>query len=194
MKTEIGLPTNTNRQCDMCQATRSYERKTAAGMPYFEWRSNPFKNEGYLCGRCYGYLYHSNLLPPKDQRRLAREERINKRICVDCRGTTTHIQGKYRIWHKHSQKDNTWLCAKCYAKRVYELKKKYKTKQERYENLSRMMSENGNQSHVLRSHKYWENLYGGDKATRYGITFHGVSKLPLRFTPSNMVKAKEDEE
>lgn len=58
-----------------------------------------------------------------------------------------------------------------------------------------MMSENGNQSHVWRSHKCWENLYGGDKATRYSITFHDdVSKLPLRFTPSNMVKAKEDEE
>lgn len=57
-----------------------------------------------------------------------------------------------------------------------------------------MMSENGNQSHVWRSHKYWENLYGGDKATTYSITFHGASKLPLRFTPSNMVKAKEEDE
>jgi ribosomal protein L40E len=131
MKTEIRLPTNTNRQCDTCHGTRSYVRKTAAETPYFEWHFNPFKNEGHLCRRCYAYLYHSNLLPTKDQRRLAREERINKRICVDCGSKTTHIQGKYRIWHKHSQKDDTWLCAKCYAKRVYEVKKKYKTKQER---------------------------------------------------------------
>ena len=38
----------------------------------------------------------------------------------------------------------TWLCAVCYARRYYIPKKKFKTKEERYEYLSKLFSEEGN--------------------------------------------------
>jgi len=53
-------------------------------------------------------------------------------------------KSSYRIWHRNPDIPSTWLCARCYATRYYAPKKKFKTKQQQYEYLSKLFSGKGN--------------------------------------------------
>jgi hypothetical protein len=48
------------------------------------------------------------------------------------------------IWTSNPEIKDAWLCAKCYARGYYAPKKKFKTKEERYEYMSKLFRGDGN--------------------------------------------------
>ena len=65
------------------------------------------------------------------------------RICFNCKSSETCIlDGKYPIWHRNDNPEGTWLCAKCYASHKY--KRKFATREQAYEYMSKRMSGRGN--------------------------------------------------
>lgn len=122
---------------------------TRRGTPYPKWNNNPFKDDSWICGRCYRNLLYHKALPPIHVRRSIRTERVAKRVCFKCGGKTTTQQNKIsltisQIWHRHPEVPSEWLCGKCYAYYVNESKKKYKTKEEQYSHLSELFTGVGN--------------------------------------------------
>ena len=50
----------------------------------------------------------------------------------------------YHIWHRHPEVLSKWLCGRCYANWLFEPKRKFKTKEERYQYISKINSGEGN--------------------------------------------------
>jgi DNA mismatch endonuclease, patch repair protein len=141
---------NDERKCHYCKANKTYQAVTKGGTPYPKWNTNPSIEDAVICGRCYRYLLYHKALPPSHVRRSIRKERISKRICYKCGSNKTLTQKSKRsshhseIWHKHPKLKVKWLCAKCYASLYYEPKRKFKTKEERYQYISNLFSGTGN--------------------------------------------------
>jgi hypothetical protein len=122
---------------------------TKRGTPYPKWNNNPFKEDSSICGRCYRHLLYRKTLPPIHVRRGIRIARIAKRVCHNCGGKTTtqksaSTSSDYHNWHKHPTIFGKWLCARCHSNRINEPKKKFKTKQERYQYIGKLFSGTGN--------------------------------------------------
>lgn len=138
---------DSSRSCTHCGSTHTYTGTTKIGKHYPHWYSNPCREDTWLCGKCFKNLGYHNRFPTKEELVELRNQRMSKRVCSDCNGTTM-IQnvGKssYHIWHRNTDIRGTWLCARCYATRYYAPKKKFKTKQQQYEYLSKLFSGKGN--------------------------------------------------
>lgn len=132
------------RNCNYCGGDSTYMAETKKGLKYAKWYMNPHKEGGWICGKCYKNLQYHQALPPKHIRCSVRIARIAKRKCHNCGGYTIVQNGKYRIWHKHPKLTGKWFCAKCYANWIYRPKRKFNTKEERYEYLSELFSGQGN--------------------------------------------------
>ena len=152
------LSGNTNeRRCEYCGNDRTYMAITQGGTPYPKWNSNPFKEETWICGRCYKNLSYHKALPPIHVRRGIRIARIAKRDCHNCGGKTSTQKSKtspndYQIWHRHPEILSKWLCGRCYANWLFEPKRKFRTKEERYQYISKLFSGTGNPqygNHIL---------------------------------------------
>jgi hypothetical protein len=131
----------------------TYTKLTQNGTPYDHWYRNPYKEGTWICGKCHKYRQNHGTYPTKEQHAELREQRLNKRICHDCRGKTQiqHVgKSSYHIWHHHPDKKDAWLCAKCFAIRYYSPKKKFKTKEDRYDYLSKLFSGDGNPMYGVR--------------------------------------------
>jgi len=137
------------KRCELCGADRTYIDVTRNGTPYPKWNSNPFKEDSSLCGRCYRHLLYQKALPPIHVRHSIRIARIAKRVCHKCGGKTNTQKSKtsnhtYLIWHRHPEILHKWLCGRCYANWLFEPKRKFKTKQERYQYIGKLFSGTGN--------------------------------------------------
>jgi DNA mismatch endonuclease, patch repair protein len=137
------------KKCEYCGANKTYIAVTKKGTPYPKWNSNPFKENTLICGKCYKNLLYHKALPPIHVRRSIRVDRIAKRVCHNCGGKTTTQKSKtsprhYHIWHRHPTVIGKWLCGKCHANWINEPKKKFKTKEERYQYLSELFTGTGN--------------------------------------------------
>jgi very-short-patch-repair endonuclease len=122
---------------------------TKGGTPYPKWNNNPFKGDSWICGRCYRHLLYRKALPPSHVRRGIRIARIAKRVCHKCGGKTTTQKSKtspndYHIWHRHPEVFSKWLCGRCYANLLFEPKRRFNTKEERYKYISKLFSGTGN--------------------------------------------------
>jgi DNA mismatch endonuclease, patch repair protein len=135
------------RRCWKCGSIHTYTKRTKKGTPYPHWFRNPYEADTWLCGKCYKFGQSHGEIPAKDLLTKLRNQRLNKRICYECKGKT-QIQyvrnSSYHIWHHHPAIKDAWLCAKCYANRYYAPKKKFNTKEERYKYLSELFSGDGN--------------------------------------------------
>jgi DNA mismatch endonuclease, patch repair protein len=143
-------PSNSDeRKCHYCGADKTYIAVTKIGTPYQKWNINPFKEGTWICGKCYRNLLYHNALPPIHVRRSIQMSRISKRICYKCGSKTLTQKSKksshlYEIWHKHPKVKGKWLCARCYANLYFEPKRKFKTKNERYQYISELFTGEGN--------------------------------------------------
>jgi hypothetical protein len=137
------------RRCEYCGNDRTYMAVTKGGTPYPKWNSNPFKEETWICGKCYrNFLYHK-ALPPIQVRRSIRINRIAKRVCHKCGGKSITQKSKtspndYHIWHRHPEVLSKWLCGRCYANWLFEPRRRFKTREERYQYISKLFSGTGN--------------------------------------------------
>jgi DNA mismatch endonuclease, patch repair protein len=138
------------RRCEYCGSDKTYIAVTKSGTRYPKWNRNLFKEDSVICGKCYRNLLYHNALPPINIRRSIRKERIENRVCQKCGGKTTTQNSKtpsthvYHIWHRHTKILNKWLCSKCYANSIFEPKRKFKTKVERYQYLAKLFGGIGN--------------------------------------------------
>jgi len=137
------------RKCERCGTDKTYMAVTKGGTPYPKWNNNPFKEETRICGKCYRNLLYHKAFPPIQVRRSIRINRIAKRVCHKCGGKTTTQKSKtspndYHIWHRHSEVSSKWLCGRCYANWLFEPRRRFKTKEERYQYISKLFSGTGN--------------------------------------------------
>lgn len=137
------------KRCEYCGTNTTYIAVTKNGTPYPKWNSNPFKEDSQICGKCYRNLLYHKTLPPIHVSRSIRMDRIAKRVCYKCGGKTNTQASKttssdYQIWHRHPTVIGKWLCGKCYANWLFERKRKFKTKEERYQYLGKLFSGTGN--------------------------------------------------
>jgi len=140
------------KKYEYCKSDKTYTVVTKNGTLYPKWNSNPFKENTWICGKCYKNLLYHKALPPIHVRRSTRMDRIAKRVCHKCGGKTTTQQSKtsssiYHIWHKHPIMIGKWLCGKCHADYINEPKRKFKTREERYAYISKINSGKGNAMH-----------------------------------------------
>jgi hypothetical protein len=167
------LKNTSEKRCEYCRSNRTYIAVTKNGTRYPKWNGNPFKEDSSLCGRCYRHLLYQKALPPIHVRRGIRIARIAKRVCHKCGGKTTAQKSKtsfslYHIWHRHPEISNKWLCGKCYANWKFEPKRKFKTKEERYQYLGKIISGTGNPmygNHTLNLGR----VHTEDRNTRSGL-------------------------
>jgi hypothetical protein len=137
------------KKCDYCGSDKTYTAVTKGGTPYPKWNSNPYKEDTWICGKCYRNLLYHKALPPIHVRRSIRMDRIAKRICYKCGGKAPTQKSKtsihdYHIWHRHPTVIGKWLCGKCHANMINEPKKKFKTKEERFKYISELFTGTGN--------------------------------------------------
>ena len=137
------------KRCEKCGIDKTYMAVTKNGTSYPKWNSNPFKENSWICGRCYRRLLRQKALPPIHVRKGIRIARIAKRVCHKCGGKTNTQKSKatsndYNIWHRHPEVLTKWLCGKCYANWLFEPKRRFKTKEERYQYLAKLFSGTGN--------------------------------------------------
>jgi G:T-mismatch repair DNA endonuclease (very short patch repair protein) len=137
------------RKCEYCGANKTYSAVTKRGTPYPKWNSNPYKENTWLCGKCYRNLLYHKALPPIQVRKSIRMDRIAKRVCHKCGGKTTTQRSKtspndYHIWHRHPEVLSKWLCGRCYANWLFEPTRRFKTREERYQYISKLFSGKGN--------------------------------------------------
>jgi DNA mismatch endonuclease (patch repair protein) len=144
------LSDDTNKKiCEYCGSDKTYMAVTKRGTLYPIWNFNPYKEDSCICGKCYRHLLYRKALPPIHIRKANRIARIAKRVCFKCGGKTITQQSKnssstYYIWHRHPEIANKWLCGKCYANWLFEPKRKFKTKEERYQYIGKIFSGTGN--------------------------------------------------
>jgi hypothetical protein len=124
------------RRCINCRSTHTYTQKTENGVCYDHWYRNPEREDTWLCGKCLKNLRYHDKFPTNLELELIRDQRLKLRTCHECSGKTL-IQkvgtSSYHIWHKNPDVPNTWLCARCYARRYFAPKKKFQTKEEHYQ-------------------------------------------------------------
>jgi len=138
------LSDNTSeRKCESCGTDKTYMAVTKGGTPY------PNKEYSWICGRCYRHFLYRKALPPIHVRRGIRIARIAKRVCHKCGGKTTIQKSKtlpndYHICHRHPEVLSKWLCGRCYANWLFEPRRRFKTKEERYQYISKLFSGAGN--------------------------------------------------
>jgi DNA mismatch endonuclease (patch repair protein) len=138
---------STSRMCFNCGSIHTYKQKTKNGVFYKHWYKNPETEGTWLCGKCMKHLRYHGKFPSKEKLTLLREQRLEQRTCYQCNGKTLiqkALTSSYHIWHKNSDVPGTWLCAKCYARRYFAPKKKFQTKEEHYQYLSKLFSGKGN--------------------------------------------------
>jgi hypothetical protein len=143
------LVDSNKKRCEYCGSDKTYTAVTKGGTRYPKWNRNPFKEDSVICGKCYRYLLYHKALPPIHIRRSIRKERIANRVCHKCGGkantqsskTSNHV---YHIWHRHPEIPNKWLCGKCYANWLFEPKRRFKTKEERYQYVGKLFRGSGN--------------------------------------------------
>jgi hypothetical protein len=133
------------KKCEYCGTDRTYIAVTKNGTPYPKWNNNPFKENTLICSKCYRNLLYHKILPPSHVRRSIRMERVANQICHKCGGKTTmqrNTSSSYDtyIWHRHPTLIGKWLCGKCYASKINEPRKKFKTKEERSKHLSELFT------------------------------------------------------
>lgn len=143
------LEDTNERKCEYCGSDRTYIAVTKNGTLYPKWNNNPFKENTVICGKCYRNLLYHKALPPLHVRRSIRIDRIATRTCYECGGKTTTQKSKissnrYHIWHRNPTVIGKWSCGKCYASWLFEPKRKFKTKEERYQYLGKLFSGTGN--------------------------------------------------
>jgi DNA mismatch endonuclease, patch repair protein len=135
------------RRCVDCVSSHTYTKRSKNGTPYPHWYRNPYKEGTWVCGKCHKYRQNHGNYPSKEDLADLRNQRLNQRICYECQAKT-QVQrvgsSSYYIWHHHPEIKDAWLCAKCYARRYYAPKKKFKTKEERYEYMSKLFRGDGN--------------------------------------------------
>jgi len=76
-------------------------------------------------------------------------DKIAKRVCHKCGGKTTTQKSKtspndYHIWHRHPEVLSKWLCGRCYANWLFEPRRRFETKEERYQYISKLFTGTGN--------------------------------------------------
>jgi DNA mismatch endonuclease (patch repair protein) len=143
------LSDSDERRCEFCDAVTTYMAVTKKGKRYPKWYNNPSKEGTWICGKCIKNRMYHNALPPIHVRRSIRRERIAKRVCLKCGGKTNTQKSRisnhvYHVWHKHPEIPNKWLCGRCYAELLFEPKRKFKTREERYQYISKLFSGSGN--------------------------------------------------
>ena len=144
------LSSNTDeKKCEYCGANKTYITVTKKGTPYPKWNSNPYKENTWLCGKCYRNLVYHKALPPIQVRKSIRMDKIAKRVCHKCGGKTTTQKSKtspndYHIWHRHPEVLSKWLCGRCYANWLFEPRRRFETKEERYQYISKLFTGTGN--------------------------------------------------
>jgi DNA mismatch endonuclease, patch repair protein len=146
---------NSIRRCVDCGSQYTYLAKTKNGTPYPHWYYHPFIEGAMRCAKCERNRSYHNDLPTKEDSKEIRKKRRDKRVCDECRKATCDIQ---LPWHHHPDKPGVWLCATCYQRRYYAPKKKFKTRKEQYEYVSRLFSGEGNPMY-------------GDHTTNLGRTY-----------------------
>jgi DNA mismatch endonuclease, patch repair protein len=137
------------KECEYCGTDRTYIAVTKRGTPYPKWNNNPYKEDTWICGKCYRNLLYHNALPPIHVRRSIRIYRIARRVCHKCGGKTTTQKSKtsrndYHIWHRHPEVLSKWLCGRCYANWLFEPRRRFETKEERYQYISKLFTGTGN--------------------------------------------------
>jgi DNA mismatch endonuclease (patch repair protein) len=151
------------RICYYCRSPKTYLVRTEKGKIYPKWYHNPLKEDTWICAKCIKNLAYHNKLPAKHVRTAIRIDAITKRTCYKCGGNTTTQKSKtssynYHIWHRHPEVVGEWLCGKCYANLLFEPKRRFKTRKERYEYMSKFFSGRGNPMY-------------GDHTTNLGRTY-----------------------
>jgi very-short-patch-repair endonuclease len=149
MATKVQVNPSDEKKCEYCGSDKTYLAVTKRGTPYPKWNTNPFKEDSWICGRCYRNLLYHKVLPPSQVRRRIRIARIAKRVCHRCGGKTSTQKSvstsyNYHNWHRHLTISGKWVCAKCHSNRINEPKKRFKTKEERYQYMSDKFSGPGN--------------------------------------------------
>jgi len=74
------MPTN-EKKCEYCRSNKAHLAINEEGIIYQKWNSNPYKEDTWICGKCYRNLLYHNALPPIHVRRSIRMDRVAKRIC-----------------------------------------------------------------------------------------------------------------
>jgi hypothetical protein len=82
------------KKCEYCGTDRTYIAVTKNGTPYPKWNSNPFKEDSWICRRCYRNLLYHKAFPSIRVRRSIRIDRIAKRVCHKCGGKTNTQKSK----------------------------------------------------------------------------------------------------
>ena len=137
------------RYVNTAASDKTYPAITKNGTPYPKWYNNPLKEDSRICGKCYKNLLYHKTLPPRQVRKRIRIEKMARRVCHSVRGKATTqksktISNEYQIWHRHPEILGKWLCGKCYANWLFEPKRKFKTREERYRYLGKLFSGTGN--------------------------------------------------
>jgi hypothetical protein len=86
------LSTNTDeKKCEYCGTNKTYITVTKNRAPHPKWNNYPFKEDIWICGKCYrSLLYHKALLPSHVRKGL-RKARIVRRICHKCGGKIENV-------------------------------------------------------------------------------------------------------
>ena len=124
---------NQPRNCSQCGSSYTYLDKTKNGIVYPHWNKDPYIQDAWLCGKCSRNRRYHGKYPTKSELKEIRANRMNARICDDCKSVTPKA---LLPWHHHPDKDGAYLCAVCYQRRYYAPKRKFNTKQELYAYLS----------------------------------------------------------
>lgn len=81
------LSTNTDeKKCEYCGTNKTYITVTKKRAPHPKWNNYPFKEDIWICGKCYRYLLYHKALLPSHVRKGLRKARIVRRICHKCGG------------------------------------------------------------------------------------------------------------
>ena len=133
---------DSSRKCVNCGSPHTYSSITENGTPYPHWYHHPYIEGAWRCAKCQRNRSYHQDVPTKEQSEEIRKRRKDKRVCHDCKKSTSEIQ---LPWHHHPDKDNAWICATCYqTKYYYASRRKFKTREEQYAYLSNLFSGNGN--------------------------------------------------
>jgi len=132
---------NSSRRCADCGSSYTYGGITENGAHYPHWYNHPYVEDGWLCGKCIKKRKYHNNFPTKSESRDIRKQKMNNRKCSDCKKGALAIQ---LPWHHHPEIEIAWLCATCYQRRYFEPKRKFRTREEQYEYLSKLFSGTGN--------------------------------------------------
>ena len=66
------------KKCKYCGSNKTYLAVNEEGNTYQKWNSNPFKNDTWICGKCYRNLLYLKTHPITFvRRRKLNKEKVN---------------------------------------------------------------------------------------------------------------------